>query len=114
MVMSRDPGFKFRKSLFLPNSILNFRKSYLILGKLAQEQKVTGKKQIGGGGWKTPSSAYRVKFCTPILFKIGHEFVTFWIPIIGQPREDSPQKMTNRWFSPCSFSQGACTKIRQK
>ena len=27
-----------------PNSILNFRKSYQIWGKLAQEQKVTGKR----------------------------------------------------------------------
>ena len=39
MVMSRDPGSKFRKFLFSPNSILNFRKSYQIKGKLAQEQK---------------------------------------------------------------------------
>ena len=37
---------------FSPNSVLNFRKSYQIWGKLAQEQKVTGKKQIRG--WKTP------------------------------------------------------------
>ena len=34
---------------FSPNSILNFRKTYHIWGKLAKEQKVTGKKQIGGG-----------------------------------------------------------------
>ena len=34
---------------FSLNSVLNFRKSYQIWGKLAQEQKVTGKKQIGGG-----------------------------------------------------------------
>ena len=39
---------------FLPNSLLNFKKRYQIWGKLAQEQKVTGKKQIGG--WKTPPS----------------------------------------------------------
>ena len=46
---------------FSPNSILNFRKSYQIWGKLAQEQKVTGKKT--NWGWKTPPSprAYRVK-----------------------------------------------------
>ena len=37
---------------FLPNFILKFRKSYQIWGEMAQEQKVTGKKQIGGG--KTP------------------------------------------------------------
>ena len=47
MVITRDPAFKFRKVLFLPNSILNFRESYQIWGKLAQEQTVTGKKQIG-------------------------------------------------------------------
>ena len=46
---------------FLPNSILNFRKSYQIWGKLAQEQKFTGKTQIGGGGQNTTPSAYRVK-----------------------------------------------------
>ena len=44
---------------FSTNSILNFRKSYQIWGKLAKEQKVRGKKQIGR--WKTlPPSAYRV------------------------------------------------------
>ena len=48
----------------LPNSVLNFRKSYQIWGKLAQEQKVTGKKQIVG--WKAPPpSAYRVKHRNP-------------------------------------------------
>ena len=36
---------------FSPNFVLNFRKSYQIWGKLAKEQKVTGKKQLG---WKTP------------------------------------------------------------
>ena len=39
------------KFYFPPNSVLNFRKNYQIWGKLAQEQKVTGRKQIGG--WKT-------------------------------------------------------------
>ena len=34
---------------FSPNSVLNFKNRYQIWGKLAQEQKVTGKKQIGGG-----------------------------------------------------------------
>ena len=34
MVMSRDPGFKFRKFLFSPNSIINFRTRYQIWGKL--------------------------------------------------------------------------------
>ena len=46
---------------FSPASVLNFRKGYQISDKLAQEQKVTGKKQTGE--WKTPPvpSAYRVK-----------------------------------------------------
>ena len=43
---------------FTPNSVLNFRKRCQIWGKLAQEQKVTGKKLIGG--WNPPS-AYRIK-----------------------------------------------------
>ena len=34
---------------FSPNSILNFRKSCQIWRKLAEEQKVTGKKLIGDG-----------------------------------------------------------------
>ena len=34
---------------FVPNSILNFRKSYQIWRKLAQEQKVTSKNKLGGG-----------------------------------------------------------------
>ena len=42
-----------KKFYILPNSILNFTKSYQIWGTLAQEQKVKGKKQIGGG-WKRP------------------------------------------------------------
>ena len=39
---------------FSPNSILDFRKSYQLWGKLAQEQKVTGKKQIRGGKHPLP------------------------------------------------------------
>ena len=39
---------------FSPNSILNFRKSCQILGKLAQEQKVTGKKLIVDGNTPPP------------------------------------------------------------
>ena len=49
MVMSRDSGFKFRKFLFSPNSILNFRKRYQVWGKLTQEQKSYRKKKLGGG-----------------------------------------------------------------
>ena len=48
MVMS-----SFRKFLFLPNSILNFRKSYQIWKKLAQEQKRYRQKNWG---WKIPPS----------------------------------------------------------
>ena len=47
---------------FSSNSILNFRKSYQIWGKLTQEQKVTGEIQILR--WETPPpppSVYRVK-----------------------------------------------------
>ena len=32
---------------FSPDSVLNFRKIYQIWGKLAQEQKVTGKNKLG-------------------------------------------------------------------
>ena len=45
--------------VFSPNSVLNFRKSYQIWGKLSQEQKVTGKKQTGSVTPPSPS-AYRV------------------------------------------------------
>ena len=52
MVMSLDPGLKFRKLSFLPNSVLNFRKNYQIWGKLAQEKKCYGQKT--NWGWKPP------------------------------------------------------------
>ena len=49
MVMSRDPGFKFR--IFSPNFVLNFGKSYQIWRKLAQEEKSYKQKtKLGGGG----------------------------------------------------------------
>ena len=54
MVTSRDPAFKFRKCLFLPNSILTFRKSYQIWRKLAQEQKSYRQKNKLGGGKDPP------------------------------------------------------------
>ena len=38
----------FENFYFSPNSVLNFRKSYQIWGKLAQEQKNYKQKQIGG------------------------------------------------------------------
>ena len=46
---------------FSLNFVLNFSKSYKIWGKLTQEQKVIGKKQIEGGKHPPPPSAYRVK-----------------------------------------------------
>ena len=46
IVISRDLFSNSENFYFLPNSILNFRKSYQIWVKLAQEQKVTDKKQI--------------------------------------------------------------------
>ena len=49
----------------LANSVLNFRKSYQIWGKLAQEQKVTGKNKLWGGKHPPPPSAYRVKHRNP-------------------------------------------------
>ena len=60
----------------LANSILNSRKSYQIWGKLAQEQNVTCKKQIGGGGWKRPPSAYRKKSGIFLRFPIDSAFLS--------------------------------------
>ena len=48
MVMSRDPGFKFQKFIFSSNFVLNFRKSYQIWRKLAQEQKTYRQKTNWG------------------------------------------------------------------
>ena len=96
MVMSRDNGFKFRKILFSPNSVLNFWKSCQIWGKLAQEQKVIGKKQIGGGGKHPPvltglkisykQELFTCKFCSfnfsmnvmPKFFFITFRRILFW------------------------------------
>ena len=66
MVMSRDPGFKFQKFYFSPNSILNFRKSYQIWGNWLKNKKVTGKKQIGG--WKTTPF--------PVLIGLSSKYTT--------------------------------------
>ena len=59
--MSRDPGLKFQKFLFLPNSVLNFRKSYQIWGKLIQEQKRYRQKTNWGVENIPPPSA-KVKY----------------------------------------------------
>ena len=69
--MLRDPDLRFRKFLLLPNSVLNFGKSYQIWGKLAQEQKRYRQKQFGGGN--PPPSAYRVKLIERV--KIAHSFL---------------------------------------
>ena len=45
---------------FSPDFVLNFRKSYQIWGKLAQEQTSTVKNKLGGEK-HSPPSAYRVK-----------------------------------------------------
>ena len=67
MVMSRDSGFNLENFYFSLNSVLNFRKSYQIWEKLAQEQKITGKKQTGGvENTLPPPSAYRVKSTEPL------------------------------------------------
>ena len=47
---------------FSPNSVLNFRKSYQMWGKLAQEQKSYRQKQIGG--WKTPPVLIGLTICS--------------------------------------------------
>ena len=44
-----------------PNFVSNFRKSYQIWGKLAQEQKSYRQKEIGGVENTPPPSANRVK-----------------------------------------------------
>ena len=54
--MSRDPGLKFQKFFFFAHVYIKFQESYQICGKLAQEQNVTGKKQIGGGNPPPPPS----------------------------------------------------------
>ena len=47
---------------FSPNFVLNFRKSYQVCGKLAQEQKrYRQKNKLGVGKTPPPPSAYRVK-----------------------------------------------------
>ena len=61
MVMSREPDLNFKNVHFLPNSILNVRKSYQIWGKVAEEQKSYRQKtKLGVENTPLPS-AYRVK-----------------------------------------------------
>ena len=67
---------------FPPNSILNFRKSYQIWGKLAQEQKSYRLKT--NWGWNPPHRAYRINIKTRYLpsysyLKVG----SFWGAPLG-------------------------------
>ena len=50
---------------FSPNSVLNFRKSYQIWGKLAQEQKSCRQRTNWGVENTPPPQCYRVKHCFP-------------------------------------------------
>ena len=55
------PASTFEKFYLLPDSVLNFRKSYQIYGKFAQEQKSYKQKTNWGEGGNTSPSAYRIK-----------------------------------------------------
>ena len=52
MVMSRDPGFRFRIFIFRLILYKNLGKFTKFEGNWLKNKKVTGKRQIGG--WKTP------------------------------------------------------------
>ena len=58
MVMSRDPGFKFGKFLFLPNSLLNFRKN---LSKWAKSQNGPRIKMGQRSKWANGQNGPRIK-----------------------------------------------------
>ena len=47
-------ALNFENFYFSANSVLHFRKSYQVWGKLTQERKVTGKKKQIGGVENTP------------------------------------------------------------
>ena len=71
--MLRDPGLRFRKFIFLPNSVLNFGKITKFGGNWPKNKKVTDKEQFGGGKHPPPPSAYRVKLIERV--KIAHSFL---------------------------------------
>ena len=82
MVMSRALASNSENFYFSPDSGLNFRNSYQSWGKLAEEQKVTGKKQIGGGNPVLIGLREYTKFLPLIipifdLFRIHDKFVSF-------------------------------------
>ena len=70
--MSRDSGFKFQIFYFSPDSVSNVRRSYQIWGKLAQEQKVTGKNKLGGGN---PSVLIGLTAVPCLVYSGGGSFV---------------------------------------
>ena len=49
MVISRDPGCKFRKFLFLSRSILNFRKVTKFEGNWLKNEKLQARNKTRGG-----------------------------------------------------------------
>ena len=59
MVMSRDPGFRFRKSLFFAKFYIKLWESYQSWWKLASEQKRY--RQKTNWGWKTPPTREEVR-----------------------------------------------------
>ena len=88
MVMSRDPGFKFREFLFFAYFCIKFQEKLKNLGELAKEQK--SYKQKTNWGWKTPPppphSAYRVnvnKRFHRLLLVLLLLFVSFSFDCIG-------------------------------
>ena len=74
---------------FLPNSILNFRKCYQLWGKLAQEQKVKGKKKNKLGGWKRP----------PVLIELRQ--VLFDVRACNSNLAKSPSEKINHAMHQC-------------
>ena len=64
---------------FLPNSILNFRKSYQIWGNWLKNKKVTGKKQIGGGGVEKTRHGLGEKW----IWKLRPEILPVHVPNFG-------------------------------
>ena len=61
MVMSRDPGFKFRKFLFLCLILYSILGKLPNLGGIGSGTKSYRQKKTNWGVEKTPRSAYRVK-----------------------------------------------------
>ena len=56
--------------IFLPNSVLNFGKSYQLWGNWYKNKNVTDKKQNWGVANTPPLSAYKVKQDNPMIIVI--------------------------------------------